>query len=170
MIRRELRGRAELSAEALSQSEALGRSVDWGCEPPFDWSAAEWLVLAWDGDRLLSQVGILQRAIRVGGREIRVAGIGSVCTLPEAEGRGLASENMQRAAEFMRVDLGVPFALLLCLPDRVPFYRRLGWDAAPGPLRFERPEDAEQPFGAMVLSLTGEPWPEGEIDLCGNPW
>ena len=105
------------------------------------------------------------------GSPLRVGGVGGVATSPRWQRRGLAQQLMEKAAAFMRADMGVEFGLLVCGDHMVPYYSRLGWQVVPGPLLVEQPQGKIIfPTTTMVLPLTGKPWPAGTIDLCGLPW
>jgi aminoglycoside 2'-N-acetyltransferase I len=150
------------------------------------WAIADWHVLAWEGDLLVGHVDITERNALVGEQALRLGGVGGVVTLKEWRKRGIASAAMQKAAEFLRDELAVPFGLLVCDPNLAPFYRELGWQTVDGPLIFDQP-DSFQPGLDQVLSggpvhkvtLEGailvlpcreHNWPAGVIDLCGLPW
>ncbi|MBN1976229.1 MAG: GNAT family N-acetyltransferase [Anaerolineae bacterium] len=105
------------------------------------------------------------------GQPVKLGGIGGVVALPEWRGRGLGTATLERAAAFMQDELQVAFGLLICGPDMVPFYRRLGWQVVEGPLTFDQP-GGKVVFDevTMVLPCAEQEWPNGEIDLCGLPW
>jgi GNAT superfamily N-acetyltransferase len=152
----------------------------------YAWAIADWHVLAWEGDLMVSHVDITERTASVGGKALQLGGVGGVVTLKEWRKRGLASAAMQEAARFLRDVLAVPFGLLVCDPALMPFYQQLGWQEVPGPLIFDQ-LDTFQPGldqviscgpthkvimkGAiMVLPCREQNWPAGPIDLCGLPW
>ncbi len=136
-----------------------------------DWADPFWYVLGRLDGRIVSMVGVLTRKIRVGQQVITVAGVGGVATHPDYQRRGLAGQLMQRAADFMRDELRVPFALLVCSDLRVHYYAKFGWQLIGSQMRFDY-QGKKRTFkdNVMVLSLAGESWPEGTVDLCGNPW
>jgi len=137
----------------------------------YTWADVDWHVLVWIEAELVSHVEIIQRTGMVGGRPVRLGGIGGVASTPKWRGRGLATLAMEKAAELMCGDLDVEFGLLICGQEMMPFYRRLGWKVVEGPLVFDQPagkvtfEDI-----VMVLPCTELEWPAGTIDLCGLPW
>jgi hypothetical protein len=66
----------------------------------------------------------------------------------------------------------VEFALLVCEPDLIPFYERLGWRPFPGVLLVEQ-HGATVPFTfnrPMTLPVRQDAPPGGTIDLLGPPW
>lgn len=92
------------------------------------WCAQQTPVIVVDG-RLVSTLRIWDRHVHLGATPVRMGGIGGVTTHPDFRGRGLASQLMKHAGDFMRSDgyeLGVLFTMI---PAR--FYRRLGWCSIP---------------------------------------
>lgn len=152
----------------------------------YAWAIADWHVLAWEGDLLVSHVDITERTALVGGQALRLGGIGGVVTLQEWRKRGIATTALQQAASFLHDGLAVPFGLLVCDLALASFYRKLGWHEVAGPLVFDQPASFQPGLdqlisvgpthkvtldGAiMVLHCREENWPAGLIDLCGLPW
>ena len=137
----------------------------------YQWAPPQWHVLTRVDAALASYLRIFERTISVGEETLRVSGVGGVMTLPEWRQRGLAGIALRRAAEFMRDELRVDFALLLCRDEVAPVYARLGWETVAGPTTFEQPTGrAPYPHHTMVLRYTARAWPSGPIDLCGLPW
>jgi GNAT superfamily N-acetyltransferase len=172
--RLEVRHLSDFTARDHEQLAALRSEVDFGI-PPHTWTASEdtpWRVLLWDGERLASHVGILEREIRVGREPVTVAGIRSVMTLPALRGRGYASRAVSLASAFIADELPKSeFALLICLDTRVPLYRRLGYEVVREPTVFEQPSGpAVNPINTMVRPFRGRTWPSGRVDLRGLPW
>ncbi|NLE45797.1 MAG: GNAT family N-acetyltransferase [Chloroflexi bacterium] len=142
-----------------------------GMDVGIEWAGGDWSILVHVNGELVSHVNIVDRVVRVGGRDVRLGGIGNVATLETWQGRGLASIGMRTAQAFMCDELGVDFGLLLCEEDLIPFYRRLGWQVV------SEPAVVDQPGGkvtlhhiVMVISCQQSEWPSGAIDLCGLPW
>jgi len=135
------------------------------------WSDVDWHVLVWDDGEIASHVEIVDRMGTVDGRPVRLGGIGGVATATAWQGRGLASAAVARAGAFMRGEMRVEFGLLVCAPEMVEFYGRLGWQEVSGPLLVDQPGGKVELEGpVMVLTCQGEAWPGGVIDLCGPPW
>jgi aminoglycoside 2'-N-acetyltransferase I len=146
------------------------------------WVIADWHVLAWEGDLLVGHVDITERTASVAGNELRLGGIGGVVTLKAWRRGGIASAAMQKAAEFLRDELAVPFGLLVCDPALAPFYQKLGWQVVAGPLIFDQPVSLQAGLdqvisggstrkvtleGAiLILPCREQNWPAGLIDLC----
>ena len=168
-----LRPATEVTAEERRRIDDLEREALVG-EPvdDYEWIADyAWYVLVEVDGELVSTLGMVERLATVGGRLVRLGGIGNVATLPAWRGRGLARAALARAVEFVRDVRGVEFCLLFCEPHRISFYRQLGWQPIDGPLTFQQPSGpVVYPGAALVLPCTGRVWPGGPVDLCGLPW
>jgi GNAT superfamily N-acetyltransferase len=137
-----------------------------------EWASPQWSVFCrGDDGRILSHAGALARDGLVGGRPVRIGGVGGVKTHPEARGRGLASAAVRRAVELLR-EHGADFALLVCEPGLIPFYERLGWVPHDGGLVVrQHGKSIEFTFNLpMVHPLRDATLPAGVIDLVGPPW
>ena len=138
---------------------------------PYVWTPAEWYAEARVEGRLAGALEIVTREVMVGAESARVAGIGGVKTKPEFRLRGVASAMLSAAAQLMHDRLGVEFGLLICRRQVAPVYEKAGWIHVSGPTTFSQPGGtATYPNDTMVLQLGTREWPEGPIDLCGNPW
>ena len=137
----------------------------------FEWADVDYHVLVWEDDLLVAHVEIVQRTGQVDGKPVSLGGIGGVVTLPEWRGHGLGSTAMKQAMNFMCAELGAEFGLLICDPDAISFYKRLGWEVVEGPLVFDqRGEKMTSPDVTMVAACGARKMPRGVIDLCGPPW
>jgi len=137
------------------------------------WAPVQWSVLVWSPEgALLSHVGLVVRHGALDGAPARIGGVGGVKTHPGAEGRGLASAALARAAAALREEHGVAFSLLVCRDDLLPFYGRLGWRPFAGRLLVEQPAGPTlfTVNRAMVLPGLGAAPGAGTIDLKGLPW
>ena len=145
-----------------------------GLDHSFVWTPTEWIQWAFEDDTPVSVLHVLTRTVRVGEVSIPVGGIAGVMTPPAMQGKGYASANMRHAADFLREEVGVTFGLLGCMEHNVPFYARLGWQPSAAEFIFDQPDASGLRFPwrdvPMILPLTDDPWPEGDIDLCGLPW
>ena len=162
----------ELSESEKSDIERIS-SETFALEEPNDieWSNSDWHLLGKIDGRVVSDVGVLVRDVLVGQQIVRLGGVGGVATRPVFQRRGFAGQLMQAANVFMRDQLDLPFGLLVCGSERIPYYAQFGWQAVAAPL-FIHQHGARVPFDApvMIISLSGEAWPDGEIDLQGKPW
>ncbi|NOS99289.1 MAG: GNAT family N-acetyltransferase [Phycisphaerales bacterium] len=170
---------ADLNAGERDAVDVLSRAV----YPPAEWAdwpgrKLEWekpprCVRVWGGDgELASYIGVVLRQATHDGRAVPIGGIGGVKTHPAARGRGYAALGVQRAIEFFQEQADVMFALLVCEPDLIPYYARLGWREFGGTLLVRQ-------YGAIVeftfdrtmtLRVRRDGPIDGVIDLCGPPW
>ena len=168
-----IRAANELSEAERQQIRDLDRQAFSSPDPYgyLEWSTNHWHVLVKVDGRYISQVGIVERTGTVNGQPIKLGGVGGVGTLPEWRCRGLAQQAMERAAQFLRDEVGVEFGLLICNQNMLPYYRKLGWQVVKGPLTCDQPQGKVTfPDVTMVLPCTKKDWPPGVIDLCGLPW
>lgn len=138
----------------------------------FTWARPQWSILLWDGEELVSRVGLLVRDAFQDGTLKRIGGIGGVATHPAKQGQGLASKAMQEAAKLFHEELKVDYALLFCRPHLVEFYKRLSWKPFEGKVFVEQPNGKIEfsANGALLLDVK-EPVPlDGVLDLNGLPW
>jgi len=147
-------------------------AIDWPGRA-LEWSSAEWCVQARDAHgRLVSVTGIVLRQGTYGGRPLRIGGIGGVKTHPQARRQGHAARTLTRAVDFLHTQIGVAFALLVCDPQLIPYYARLGWRVFHGRLLI-RNAGAVVEFDlarVMTLDIESAAPVQGTIDICGPPW
>ena len=78
----------KLKAESrLGESERLGLArLSAEAFPPdgedTQWAQSDWHVLVWEGDEIVSHVEIVERTASVGGRPVRLGGIGGEPVIP----------------------------------------------------------------------------------------
>jgi aminoglycoside 2'-N-acetyltransferase I len=137
----------------------------------YEWAPLPWRCLATVDGELVGHLAVLKRTVTAGDTPIDVGGIGAVTTHEAWRRLGVASALLDRAAHFMRDDLAVPFGLLICRPTVADVYTSSGWRVVPAETRFTQPSStATYPGLTMTLSLRGDQWPAGDIDLQGLPW
>lgn len=138
----------------------------------FTWASPQWSVFLWEGEELVSRVGLLTREILHDGTTKIIGGIGGVMTHPAKQGQGLASQAMREASRLFDAELNVSYALLFCLPRLVEFYKRLMWKPFQGKALVEQPEGKVEfsANGAMVLDVKEQSPLNGLLDLNGLPW
>ena len=143
-------------------------------DPEFNsiqWSSHDWVVLSWLGETLVSQLFLIDREILVGSASLRVAGVGGVATHPDYQHRGFGSQVQKASAQFMQKGMKVPFGLLICADETIPFYEKSGWKwVAPEMFFTQDNQPRRLETAVMILPLSSAPWPTGNIDLCGLPW
>ena len=160
---------------------AIRRVLDAAFEnPDGDNDEAEWLedfsdfdhwFVAVEETEIVATTGLLFREILVGGRAVKVAGIGGVATGSEHRNRRIASRLVDSALRFAH-DSSAQFGLLQCTRDLVAFYAARGWRQVPGPLAC-RQDDGKtylSPELPMIIELDSTRWPTGPIDMNGLPW
>jgi hypothetical protein len=137
------------------------------------WAPPEYSVLVFTSEgELVSHVGIVVRTGTLDDAAVKIGGIGSVKTHPQAQGRGYASAGLRRAATALHDDHRVAFSLLVCQEHLLPFYHRLGWLPFAGRLIVEQPSGPtvftiNRPMVLAGLSAAPQ---DSTIDLKGLPW
>ncbi|GAA0541922.1 GNAT family N-acetyltransferase [Streptomyces antimycoticus] len=121
-------------------------------------------------DRLVAHAGWVTVPVSIGDSRFPVAGLGGVVVSPKLRGQGLAQLVVEAAMAHARHD-GLRFGLLFCLPDRVPLYRRLGWNPLVHKISIEQPEEIiTMPLPGMWKSLYNDArWPQGPVRLLSLP-
>lgn len=137
----------------------------------YRWRPKDYHFVTEEDGRPLSHVGVLKTAVKAGGREVTVGGVGAVVTRPEAVGRRFVHEAMRRAALFMCEELRVEAGMLFCLERLAPFYARQGWRLVEDEAEFDQPAGRiVSPYRVMVLPCGGYEWPAGRVEVGGFPW
>lgn len=137
-------------------------------------SAPTWSVIAEDGEVIVAHVGLVDRVVKAGTRQLRVAGIQNVFVLPERRGQGLCDLVMNAAMQEAG-RLGFDAGLLYCIPTLEKVYARCGWFLLPKAdiIRMDE-QGAEIPLPdkniAMFHPLKVVEFPTGTIHLQGNDW
>jgi aminoglycoside 2'-N-acetyltransferase I len=169
---------ADLAASESAALRALSTAVyplDVAANWPglaIEWAAATWCVVCWNEERkALCHVGIVLRDGKATESPAKIGGIGGVKTHPGARRQGLASHCIRRAIDFFE-EQAVDFALLVCEPDLVALYEKLGWRLYPGPL-FVSQHGRKERFQfnlPMIRPVRSSGPTDGVIDLQGPPW
>ncbi len=138
----------------------------------YTWTKPQWHIFIYDDDTPVSYTGLFLRDCTLDGQPLRLDGLGTVMTPIALRGRGYATTGLERASTYMRQAFDAPFALLVTGHDLIPFYGRHGWRHITDPMHIELPDGSSKIYTGvqMVLSLSGDTWPGGVIDLCGRPW
>jgi GNAT superfamily N-acetyltransferase len=159
---------------AINTLDHLAFAGEQDDDPEFasiEWGSPDWMVLGLQDGELLSQLCLHKREIAVGVERVWVAGVGGVATHPDWQKRGFAGQVLRASETFMRETLQVPFGLLVCADETQPVYARCGWQTVARKLIFiqdEKPRRLET--CVMILPLSNQVWPFGEINLLGLPW
>lgn len=141
-----------------------GRHLEWS--PPESW------VRVWADDQLASCTGVLLRDATQDGQPVLIGGIGGVKTHPDYRRRGFAELAIGHALKFFQSQPSVAFGLLVCKPELIPYYSRLGWQEFDGTLVVrQHGTPAEFTYNRVMVCEIQTPAPAGgAIDLQGPPW
>jgi aminoglycoside 2'-N-acetyltransferase I len=103
---------------------------------------------------------------------VKIGGIGGVKTHPEVRGRGFATAAIKRSVEFFQDQGDIDFGLLVCAPQHIPFYERIGWRVFPGDLLVtQHGVNGNFTFNTpMTFPIRLQSALSGTIDLLGPPW
>lgn len=133
-----------------------------------------WSVIMEDSGKVVAHVGIIDRVIKAGERQLRAAGIQNVFVLAEYRGQGLSDRIMNasmREAEKLGFDIG----LLYCIPGLEKVYAKCGWQLLPKEsiIRIDEHGYAvaiPNKNISMFFPLKVSRFPAGTIHLQGNDW
>ncbi|MCN9241068.1 GNAT family N-acetyltransferase [Streptomyces sp. RY43-2] len=118
----------------------------------------------------MASLGWLLRDMTFDGAPRRVAGLGSVLVDPAHRGRGIARTMISVAVEHARA-AGAETVMLICLPEQVPFFTRLGWRQIFAAVTLQQPAAVRPcPLSTMTYDLTDLPRPSISVDLQGLPF
>lgn len=178
----------EHDALSESQSAALRELFDreyraeygeWNPDRPYGYSPADVHTIVFRGSIAVAHVGFQRRLIRVGAREVAVAGTGGVLVHPDWRSDGVGRLVMSNSQQAMRDDDRVSFGYLGCREEVVPFYERTGWSRVNAVERhvsmIDSNETVTSSAGPILVfaadsGADADRWPEGDIDLRGTPW
>lgn len=136
------------------------------------WAVPDWTFLGMAEDGGLACFHhLVERAVRIDGQPVAVAGLNNLITTQAYRGRGLASELLAASERAWFSSLDARYGLLLCAEALLPFYKRLGWQRVSAEVRFEQP-GGMRVWGAecMVLDPARDAIDPTVIDLRGLPW
>ena len=170
-MRIEVKSARELSTFEIARQDCVVTSSLYAFLIGTKWATADWTVMVWEDDDLVTNIHIVERTAVVGGQPVRVGGIGNVATKVEWRKRGYASEALKVAVAFLNDPLKVDFGLMIATEKMIPGYEKRGWQVVAQSMLIDQP-DGKQAFRTpiMILPVLKQDWPEGEIDLCGLPW
>lgn len=135
------------------------------------WAVSDWHVLVWEDDKIVSHVEIVERTATVGSCPICLGGIGGVATLKNWRKHGLAEVALKVAVNYLHQPLAVDFGLLVCSERMIPYYSKFGWRLISRPMWIDQPQGRVlYTAPIMILPVGKDKWPDGDIDLCGQPW
>jgi GNAT superfamily N-acetyltransferase len=177
-LRIDIRDDTGLSAADRQALAALSDAVHPPGSPPnpvtagLEWADATIRAMAWQEGRMVCHVGALIRAALLGGRAVKVGGVGEVMTAPDARRQGHATAVLPAMCRHLREVQQVSFVMLFCAPSLYGFYGRLGWRPFTGKLFIGlRGGSIEFPLDPPLMQDGGETVPiAGVLDLRGPPW
>jgi len=170
-MRIEVKSAKELSTFEKARVDCVVTSSLYAFLTGTKWASADWTVMVWEDEDLVTNVHIVERTVMVGGQSVRLGGIGNVATKVEWRKRGYARSALKMAQNFLRDPLKVDFGMMIATDQMVPRYVKLGWKVAAQSMWIEQPDGKTTlNFPVMVLPVCMQEWPEGGIDLCGLPW
>ena len=140
-----------LGADDREARVALGAHAFGGPGTVFDDDAlvvpAEEMVAAYDGERLVGTVAVIDMAQWFGGRAVPAGGVAGVTVAPDQRGRGVARRMLVEATRRMGEAGHVVSSLY---PTTASLYRSLGWEVAGG-------------WARTAIASTDLPRPTGEL-------
>lgn len=131
------------------------------------WSGArpEGRVVGYADNRPIAHLGFIRRTLRLEGSDdtLFVGDVGLVGVAPDLRQRGVGLELLAETTMVFRL-LRLPWGLLTCREEVMPFYERGGWHRMPGQATRKIDNDGEPELdvgSAMVLPLGGslDGWP-----------
>ena len=170
-MRIEIKSASELSTFEKARQDCVVTSSLYAFLTGTKWASADWTVMVWEDEDLVTNVHIVERAARVGDQVVHLGGIGNVATKVEWRKRGYARQALKEAQDFLLEPLKVDFGLMIATEPMVPRYEKLGWKAVAKSMWIGQPDGRTKlNFPVLVLPVCKQEWPEGEIDICGLPW
>ena len=115
----EIRIADRISDEEREQLFGWGADVFGALSLNLRWRPKDWHVLVYAEGRAVSHVGLLAHTLEVGGRRVRVGGVGAVVSAPSVQGRGFATRALRLASDFAFSGLGTDRIELYAEPDNV---------------------------------------------------
>jgi len=136
-------------------------------------SAPAYTLIYRKDNRVLGHVGVVIREIRCADTPVKVAGIQNLAVAREMRTTKISLQLMREAMEEAS-KRGVRFGLLFCVPKLERFYKWLKWKTiARTPTMIDQDGSTAAIPGkniTMIIELTDEKFPEGNIHLQGPDW
>src|SRR3990172_3910336 len=101
-MRIEVKPSSELSTFEKARQDCVVTSSLYAFLNGTKWASADWTVMVWEDDELVSNVHIVERTAMVGKQAIKLGGIGNVATKVEWRKRGYARSALKTAQNFLR--------------------------------------------------------------------
>jgi len=170
-VRIETKSAKELSTFEKARQECVVTSSLYAYLTGTKWATADWTVMVWEDEELVTNVHIIECTAMVGGQPVKLGGIGNVATKVEWRKRGYARSALKTAQNFLRDPLKVDFGMMIATEQMVPRYEKLGWKVAAQSMWIDQPDGKTTlNYPVMILPVCKQEWPDGGIDLCGLPW
>ena len=170
-MRIETKVASQMSAFERGRTDCVVTSSLYSYQNGIKWTSADWIVMVWEDQELVSNVHIIERVAKVDRKPVRLGGIGNVATKVEWRKRGFASAALKVAQEFLADPLKVDFGLMVSTEQIIPYYEKMGRKVVAQSLTMEQSVGKKVlNYPVMVLPAFKENWPKGMIDLCGLPW
>ena len=83
---------------------------------------AEVRFVAYDDSGPVSHATLLSHKVSIEGRQLMIAGLAGVVTVPAATGSGYATAVVEVSMEYAREELSSDFGFLFCHDNLIPFY------------------------------------------------
>lgn len=135
------------------------------------WSSADAVAVGFIDGLLVTQLCLVYRQIKVGAFNLLVVGVGGVATHPQYRRNGYSSQLLGITRDILIKEQRATFGLLICEEKLEPFYGAAGWQKVANSLDYWQENQCRTlKTPVLILSLSGQEWPVGNIDLCGSPW
>jgi len=170
-MRLEVKSARELSTFEKARQECVVTSSLYAYLSGTKWATADWTVMGWEDEELVTNIHIIERTCMVGEQPVKLGGIGNVATKVEWRKRGYATKALKLAVDFLHYPLKVDFGLMIATEKMIHGYEKRGWNVVAQSMLIEQPPEKKTfRIPIMTLPVLKQDWPEGGIDLCGLPW
>ena len=135
------------------------------------WRKKEYSILVYNNNDLMSHIGLLNHSINLPNETLIIGGVGSVITIPEAQGQGYATAGLKYSVDYIKEKYKADFGILVCNQELVPFYEKLGWKLLPPPIYFDQPEGKIKSQLEVMYLKTGDKEWNNEVNYFESfPW
>jgi predicted N-acetyltransferase YhbS len=120
-----------------------------------------------DSRRVVGHLAIYERQIRIGDEALQAGLLGEIAVAADRRRGGLARDLVREAHEHLRAR-SIPYSILFAYEPRV--YESSGYRLMRNQMRFLDTDGQWKTFvyrGSMYAELSGRPWPDQPVDLCG---
>jgi predicted acetyltransferase len=170
-MRIEVKSASDLSKFEKARQDCVVTSSLYSFLNGTKWAPADWTVMVWEDEDLVTNVHIVERTVKVGDQAVRLGGIGNVATKVEWRKRGYARSALATVQDFLLDPLKVDFGMMIATEPMVSRYQKLGWNVVSRTMLVDQPDGRTTlNYPVMILPVCRQDWPGGEIDLCGLPW